>query len=63
MSGNIFGCHSSGEGDYWNLVGRGPRCCLTSFNAQDRDTMNDLVHNADRAEVQKPCPRPDLCSL
>ena len=35
MSGDTYGCHNSGGGHYWHLVGRGQGCCSTVYSAQD----------------------------
>lgn len=35
MPGNVFDCHSLGEGCYWRLVDRIQGCCSTSLSAED----------------------------
>lgn len=57
MSGDISGCHDSGQRER-DLVGGGWGCCSTSYNAQGSPhRMNYLVPNIASAEAERPCPR------
>lgn len=42
VSADTFGCHNSwvGEGCCWHLGSRGQRCCKTSYQAQDSQSLS-----------------------
>jgi hypothetical protein len=56
MSTDSFGCCEVGSEDcYWHLVGKGQRCCYTSYNAQDSPvTKQQPAQKADSAKSEKP---------
>lgn len=61
MSGNIFGCHTSGERCYWPLAGgaRGAAARSTTYRAAPRSPLqpptawNDLAANGSSAAAEK----------